>query len=167
MDVAIIAGSPATGKTTVANGIRERLQCAVIELSTFRNMYLDRDWSRANPQEAQMSFVLACHTAREFVAHGIKPVLLLDLRPEHIGQLAEQFAGVNYGIVTLFVSARQVLAERMAAPTRDSGFRDLEQSWAWNVSETSRALLPREVRLDTTGLTIDETVGRVLEIISG
>ena len=72
MDIIIVAGSPATGKTTIIKKIRPQTWGAHIDLGTIREMYLDREWSQANPEEAQMAFLLACHLAREFVAHNSK-----------------------------------------------------------------------------------------------
>ena len=48
---------------------------------------------------------------------------------------------------------------------RDSGFKDIEAAWKWNEANLSRALLPREVRVDTTDLSVMETVQRVIDIV--
>ena len=114
-----------------------------------------------------MAFSLACHVVREFVVYGIRPVILEDLRPEHIKQVSEQFSGFDYAIVSLYVCDQNVLQERMSNPKRDSGFRNLDASWHWNQTEESRELLPQEIRIDTTDLTIEETTKKVLSIISG
>jgi adenylate kinase family enzyme len=165
MDIVVIVGAPAAGKTTVAKALRQELGGAHIDMGVFREMYLDPAWTAANPAEAQMAFELACHTARTFVQNRISPVFLVDLCPEHLPQLERQFGQHSYAIVSLTVSDRGILAGRMAHPARDSGFRDIEAAWAWNQSELGREPLPHEVRLDTTESSVSETTARISGIV--
>ena len=61
-----------TSRNPIIKKIRPQTWGVHIDLGTIREMYLDREWSQANPEEAQMAFLLACHLAREFVAHNSK-----------------------------------------------------------------------------------------------
>ena len=165
MDVLIINGSPAIGKTTIANCIHADLGGAHIDMGKFREMYLDRAWAGANQTEAQMAFDLACHTAKVFLSNGIRPIVLVDLSPVHVAQVAYQFAGIDYGIATLTVTDRALLERRMTDPTRDSGFNDIDRAWAWNRAELSRDLLPQETRIDTSDLDIQATRRAVINLM--
>ena len=165
MDIIVINGSPASGKTTSQRNLRDSVGGALVDMGRFREMYLDREWTHANEKEAQMAFELACHTAKIFVQNGIVPVTVADLRPEHIRQLSHFLGDWDYGIITLSVRDRTILQERITHPLRDSGFKDLDAAWAWNQAELSRELLPHEVRLDTSFLSPEETLDKSKELI--
>ena len=162
-DILILAGAPAVGKTTVAEAVREQLGGALTDMGSIREMYLDREWKQANTDEADMSFRLACKVAREFVSNGIRPVQITDVLPRHLPMAGTELAGTEHGIVSLYVTEKDVLQGRMLDPTRDSGFSDLEESWRRNESERRRELYERETRIDTTSMTVTEAAERVMQ----
>jgi broad-specificity NMP kinase len=164
-NIIILAGSPAVGKTSVAEEVRRRVGGAVIDMGRFREMYLDPEWKNANQEESDMAFRLACYVSKEFVRNSIRPVLITDTLPRHLPLSFQELAGTGFKIVLLFVTGKDVLQQRMQDPTRDSGFSDLEVSWQRNVAEQERTPHANELRIDTTSLAVEQTASEVIRLM--
>ena len=102
---------------------------------------------------------------KNYARHGYHHVLVNDLRDHRVQQLPEVLANYNFIIITLVISDDAVMRARVLNPERDSGFRDVEAALAWNRTLLDRPAVANEHKLDTTTLSIAESVDAVLHLI--
>jgi broad-specificity NMP kinase len=160
-----INGSPGTGKSTTALLLQKALNSPFIELSDLRDWHLNPDWSNQSDAEAQMAFENLVFILKNYLKYGFENVISTDFREVHIRQVPAQFAGDSYFIFTLVVSDDDVIKSRLE--TRNSGFKNYQAAIAWNRREIERPLLPasHEIKIDTTSLTPEEVVQKILSYL--
>ena len=164
-DFIVIAGAPGSGKSTISELLHQRYKSCLIDFGYLRQFHLNQSWSNASPLEEQMAFDNLIAILKNYARHGYKHVIVNDLRDHRVQQIPEALARYEYMIITLVISNDDVLATRVINPERDSGFRNVEAALAWNRSLLERPPVENEYKLDTTKLSVAETVEVVYQLI--
>jgi broad-specificity NMP kinase len=164
-DFIFVAGAPGTGKTTICKLLSQKLVSPYVEFSYFRQMHLDETWSNATPLEEQMAFENLLFTLKNYSHYGYKNVIVTDFEDERVQQLPGLFPKSDYLIVTLYVSTYEELKARVLNPERDSGYRNYQAAWAWNVGVQERATLRNEHKLDNSAESPAEIVETILRLV--
>jgi adenylate kinase family enzyme len=149
-DIIIIAGAPASGKSTIAELLKKELQAPEIDFGNLRDIHLfTPDWSDATDEDEAMTFEHLAFMLDNYLKHGYRNILIHDFKDSRIAQLPDFFKEKNYAMITLTVSDDALLTKRIQA--RESGFRDVPKALASNQWHMTRPLFPREHRVDSTG----------------
>jgi GNAT superfamily N-acetyltransferase/chloramphenicol 3-O-phosphotransferase len=164
-DVIVVAGAPGTGKTTVCQVLAERLASPYLDLGRLRSMHLDRLWQRMSAADEAVAFENLLAMVRNYCRHDFRPVLVSDLTEDRL-DIVRVLVGLDVCIVTLVLDDPALHKRRVLDETRDSGYRDWQAALAWNQRALQRDLFPNEHRLNSTRLSVDETVDQVLSHVS-
>jgi len=164
--VIVVAGAPGSGKSTVCEMLRERMGWPLLELGRFREPHLDRHWTNANATEERMAFDTLVYAVRNYLRHDYRTVLVTDLTDARVQDVPQVFADCVYAIVSLVLSDDAELTRRVLDSERDSGFRWVTATLAWNRALHARPLLPHEHRIDSTGQRPEETASAVLAVVT-
>ena len=163
-DIIVIAGSPGSGKHTVAALLRDRLGFPPhVDLGHIREFHLDREWKLANEKEEAMSFETLMFMAKHYVENGYKNNIVTDLQDFRVQQIPKLFEGMDYRIITLVVAKDTELEKRIRA--RTEGFKNIEDAVAWNRNLRERELVKNEYRLDNTHNDPTQTVEEILQML--
>ncbi len=165
-DVIVVAGAPGTGKTTVCQALAERLASPYLDLGRLRSIHLDRLWQRMSAADEAVAFENLVAMARNYCRHEFRPVLVSDLTEDRVEEIVDVLAGLDVRIVTLVLDDPALHKRRVLDETRDSGYRDWQAALAWNQRTLQRVLPPNEHRLNSTRLSVDETVDQILSHIA-
>ncbi|HRW10848.1 MAG TPA: AAA family ATPase, partial [Caldilineaceae bacterium] len=165
-DFIVIAGAPGSGKSTISKLLHEKFGSCLIDFGDLRQFHLNRSWSNASPLEEQMAFDNLVAILKNYARHGYHHVLVNDLRDHRVQQLPEVLAGYHFIIITLVITDDEVMRTRVLNPERNSGFRDADAALAWNRTLLERPAVANEHKLDTTTLSVAETVDAVLGLIN-
>lgn len=165
-DFIFIAGSPGTGKTTISKLLQKKLDSPLIDFGNLRVFHLDREWTNANEKEEQMSFENLTFILKNYAKHGYENVIVNDLRDFRILQLEEIFKDNKYIVLSLFVNTDEELKKRVLDSTRDSGFRNHEESLKWNKNLQQRELQANEFRIDNSHNNPEQTVQEIMELLA-
>ena len=163
-DVIIITGAPGTGKTTISNLLKSKLDSPMIDLGWLREDHLDKFWKKANKREARMSFENLIFILKNYKKYGYKNVIVNDLLDEMVKQIPLLLKNEKYLIITLIVKDDNELKRRVLGE-RDSGFKDHNKAVLWNKNLQKRKLLKNEVRIDNTHNNVDKTLKEILGIL--
>jgi predicted kinase len=145
-DLIVLGGAPGVGKSTLMGRLRAHFQYPpTIEFSDVRNLYLDRDWARASPDEEQMAFDILLYALKKILEKRVTPVLLTDFKDERLLTLQAAFGEYRYRIVTLFMDDDEIVKERVIA--RNDGFKDHAAAMRWNATIRLRPALPCEDKI--------------------
>ena len=148
-ELIVLGGAPGVGKSTLMSRLRAHFQYPpTMEFSDVRNLYLDRAWARASPEEESMAFDILLYALKRILDRRITPVLLTDFQDERLLTLQAAFAEYRYRIVTLFMDDDETVKERVIA--RDDGFKDYAAAMRWNKKVRLRPPLSCEdkIRVD-------------------
>ncbi len=164
-DIIVIAGSPGSGKHTVAALLKDKIGFPPhVDLGHIREFHLDRQWTLANEKEEAMSFETLEFMTKHYLKNGYKNILVTDLQDFRVTQIPEIFAGMDFKIITLFLTDDSELENRISA--RTEGFKDIRAALSWNKSVREREAVQNEFKLDNTGgdpLKIVEKILKLLE----
>ncbi len=163
-DFIILAGAPGSGKSTVSEILHEKFGSCLIDFGYLRQFHLNQMWSNASPLEEQMAFDNLVAILENYARHGYKYVIVNDLEDARVQQMPEVLKAHTFVIITLVITEDDVLAARVLNPERDSGFRNVEAALAWNRALLVRKTVANEYKLDTTHLSITETMEAVLQL---
>lgn len=164
-DFIVMAGAPGSGKSTISELLHAQFGSCLIDFGSLRQFHLNRAWSNASPLEEQMAFDNLVAILKNYARHGYKQVIVNDLRDHRVQQIPAVLAGYTFVIITLVISDDEVMRARVLNPERDSGFRDDEAALAWNRTLLDRPAVANEHKLDTTQLSVAQTVEAVLYLI--
>lgn len=163
-DIIIIAGSPGSGKHTVAALLRDRLKFPPhVDLGQIREFHLDREWKLANEKEEAMSFETLIFMIKCYLENGYRNIIITDLQDFRVQQIPKLFAGNDYRIITLVIAEDAELEKRIRA--RIEGFKNIKDAVAWNRNLRERELVKNENKLDNTLNDPSQTVEKILQIL--
>lgn len=157
-----INGAPGTGKSTTAELLQKELDSPYIDFGNLRIFHLNWDWSNQSSEEEEMSFENLIYILNNYIKHKYSNVIVTDLRDYRTKQIPQLFSKNEYIIFTLIVSDDTILKKRVLNETRDSGYKDFEKAIEWNRREIDRPLLPNEIKIDNTNLTVDNVLKNIL-----
>ena len=165
VDFIFIAGSPGSGKTTISNLLRNKLNNSpMIDFGWIREFHLDREWKNASKIEEQLSFENLVFILKNYVKHGYKNIIVNDLQDFRIEQIPKKFSKYNYVIISLVVKNDEELKNRILGE-RDSGFKDVKTALSWNKKIIERKNLQNEFKVDNTHKNPRKSVNTILEIL--
>jgi len=163
VDFIFIAGSPGSGKTTVSELLKAKLNNPpLIDLGWIRCFHLDRKWKNASKKEEQMSFESLAFILKNYVKYGYKNVIVTDLLDFRVEQIPKKFLGYNFIIITLIVKDDKELKRRVLGE-RDSGFKNYKAALSWNRKLIKRKSVKNEIKIDNTYRNPGKTVNMILE----
>ncbi len=159
-DFIIIGGSPGVGKSTIARLLRDKLDSPWIDFGKLREFHLDREWKKADSTEEEMTFENALFMLKNYAGHGYKNVIIDDLKDDKIERMPSELKDHEYVIITLFISDKDLLAERIK--DRNEGFTDVLAAQEWNDRVMKRNSLPNEYKFDRISDTPEMTLEKIL-----
>jgi len=164
-DFIFIAGSPGSGKTTISNLLKDKLNNPpMIDFGWIRGFHLDREWKNASKKEEQMSFESLMFILKNYVKYGYKNIIVNDLQDFRIEQIPKEFLRYDFVIISLVVKDDEELKNRVLGE-RDSGFKDVKTALSWNKKIIERKNLKNEFKVDNTPRNQKKTVDIILGIL--
>lgn len=164
VDIIVIAGSPGSGKHTVAALLRDKLKFPPhVDLGHIREFHLDREWKLANEKEEAMSFETLMFMTKHYLENGYKNIIVTDLQDFRVQQIPKLFEGTDYRIITLVIAEDSELEKRIHA--RTEGFKNVENAIVWNRNLRERELVENEYRVDNTHNDPRKTMAKILQIL--
>lgn len=164
--VYLITGVMASGKSSVAQRLAERLPRAVhLRGDVFRRMIVSgREDMSADAGEAafaqlRLRYRLTADAARRYFEAGFDVVIQDNYYGEMLPYMAGLLAGLPVAVVVLCPSARVVAAREAARDKKGYGGFDVDALWESFMRDTPRIGL----WIDSSDLTVDETARRILE----
>lgn len=167
--VLIVTGVMASGKSTVARAIAERLPRSVhIKGDVFRRMIVsgrsepEPDNMVAAERQLALRHEITAMVAARYVQEGFSVVLQDVILGEHLAQMTDSLSALDCGVVVLNPSVPEIEARERARAKK--GYR------GWTPSELVHALETETPRiglwLDTTNLSVEETVDAILDRVA-
>jgi len=165
MDFIFLAGSPGSGKSTIALLLKEKLDSPYIELSDIRNLHLDPKWEKSSDEEETMSFENLVSILKNYKKNGYENVIVTDLRDHRIVQIPALFQDTDYVILTLYVTDGKELERRVLDESRSGGFQNVKEALYWNEHVQKRQKLTNEYKIDNTHNDPLKTLKQINEIL--
>lgn len=160
LDLIVVAGSPGSGKSSLCTELCARWNVVpVIELSSLRNLHLNRAWSNQSEEDRAISFDHLVYIVHSYAKRQWRPVLVTDLRDEWVARIDEFFADLHYVIITLFTSDALI---RGRVEARTEGFVNVNAAVEWNRALQTRQLFRHECKVESSG-SVADTADRVEE----
>lgn len=161
VDIIVIAGAPGSGKSSLAELLRDKLNSTNIDYGRLRELHLDREWKNQSAQEEQITFENLLLIVRNYLHHNYRNIIIHDLRDFRVQQIPAEFQ--NSIIITL-ISENSELEKRIRL--RNEGWKDTAEAIKWNEEVKKRSLLPNEHKIDNTYQTPEKTLDQAMEILS-
>lgn len=143
-DIIVLTGAPGSGKSTLGAEMKG-LDAVLVEQWVVRSFHLPFDWTGASLEDERLATEAMAFLAEAYTSRG-RQVVLCDVRDEDAIWLHHRL-GARSQLVSL-VADDAVIAIRVAA--RTGGFMDPVEAVARNRALADRALLPAELRMDTS-----------------
>ncbi len=161
-----ILGAQVAGKTTLARFLKEKLNSPHIDFDWVRDMHLNKGWTNTSGNEEEMSIENLVFLLKNYAKHDYKNVIVGGFTEKNIEKILHEFKDYKNFVLTLYLSDDEVLKKRVLTESRDSGFRDFEESIRFNKKLREELHFPNEQKIDNTNQTPDETANQVVEIIN-
>jgi broad-specificity NMP kinase len=167
-EVIIIRGAPGSGKSQTAKSLCRYFHEGIrLEVDTVRQMVISVDWT--NQAEHIQILEIATEMVHRFQMIGFRPVIVIDT---FSGNKLEKFLddlkrrGKKKYAIKIFslYCSDQELKQRLESRT-DNGFKDYKISNDIN-NQTRKEIYADEIKIDTTGLSQDESAERVYKALS-
>lgn len=166
-DFIFILGAQDSGKTTTAKLLKEKLDSPYLDLDWIRGIHLNSDWSNMSKDEEKMSIENFIFLLKNYVKYNYKNILVCGFTPENVEQIINnELKEYKSIVITLTLNDDQVLKSRVLNETRDSGFRDYEESIKFNKQLRDELHFPNEYKIDNTNQTPTETIEEIESILS-
>lgn len=162
-DLILVLGTPGSGKTTIAKLLKNKLGSVHINYDKIRNMHLKDDWSNASDDERSMAFANLVFLLRNYLRHGYKNIIVDGPREYNVKKLAGKFKNYNFKVISLIVEDDKVLARRVMDETRDSKWRNVEESRLYNARLKNRLTFEHEVKIDNTNRDPEEVIEEIIK----
>ena len=164
MRVLVLTGPPAVGKTTVGRLVAAaRPRCAMVDIDDVRHLIVSghaAPWDGADGRAQQdLGVRNGCALAANFAAHGVDAVLV-DVLDDATAARYRELLGDPL-IVQLTVDYQESL--------RRAHTRTVHLSWEEfrQLHDQQQHFAGADCRIDTTGLSAEETAARLVELWTG
>jgi len=165
--IIFIAGAPGSGKTTVSNKLKIKLNnSALIDFGWIREFHLNKTWSNTSDKEEQMSFENLVFILKNYIKNEYPYVIVNDLLDKRILEIPKNFDQANYLIFSLVVNDNNELSNRVLDDTRDSGFRNVDEALKWNKRLVERESLINESKIDNSSRNPKDAIKIILQKIN-
>ncbi|NOZ47170.1 MAG: hypothetical protein GXO79_10370 [Chlorobi bacterium] len=166
IDVIIIKGAPASGKSLTAKELTKFFPKGVrIEIDTLRSMVISVDWT--NQTEHISILNVSTRLSYDFYKMGYKPVIIIDtFSGDKINSYYENLKSLkkdwNIAIFGFFIDENEI--EKRLELRTDDKFKDLIISKKLN-EDTLKFKHKQEFQIDTTDLKSKDTAKIIYEIL--
>ena len=165
-DLIILLGSMGAGKTTVARILKEKLDSPHIDYDWIRGFHLNKKWSNMNDNERKMSLGNLVFILKNYIKHDYKNIIISGFRNYDLNKILQEFTDNKVIIFTLVLTDDNILKQRVLTESRDSGWRDYEESIKSNRKLRDNLKYPNEHKIDNTNQTPEETANQIIELLS-
>ena len=159
----VISCSPGSGKSTICNLLKGKLNSPYIEFSSLQEFHLDNEWTNWNKEGEKMAFENLIFVLKNYIKHGYKNVILTDLRDSKVQEIPKHFENDNFVIITLTIGNDDELKKRIV--DRNSGFKNVQEALEWNKNVKVRPALQNEYKIDNTHNHPEQTLEEVLKLL--
>jgi len=164
--IIFIAGAPGSGKTTISNKLKIKLENSVlIDFGCIRKFHLDKLWNNTSDKEEQMSFENLVFVLKNYIKNDYPFVIVNDLLDKRILEIFKDFDPANYLIFSLVLNDNNELSNRVLDDTRDSGFRNADEALKRNKELVERKSLINEFKIDNSSRNPDDAIKIILKTI--
>ncbi len=165
--IIFIAGAPGSGKTTISNQLKIKLDDSVlIDFGWIRQFHLNKSWSNTNDKEEQMSFENLIFILNNYIKNKYQYIIVNDLLDKRIREISKIFNQTNYLIFSLIVNNDNELSNRILDDTRDSGFKNVDKALNCNKQLIERNLLTNEFKIDNSSKNPKDAIEIILQKIN-
>lgn len=165
-DIIVIAGAPGTGKSSVAALLQKKFSSPCFEFGWIPEFRQKGNKTILYQEEEGIAFENLVLVAKNYVKHGFSNIIITDLEDKRIIELHRHFKKQNYVLFTLTVNEDKILKSRVMNETRSSKYRDYKTALSINREILARPLLPKEVRIDTTKMSIPKVVSGIMKYVN-
>lgn len=160
-----ILGAQGSGKTTLARLLKEKLNSVHIDYDWVRDFHLDKGWKNASDTEGEMSFENLVFLLKNYAKHKYKNVIVGGFTEKNIERILSEFKDYKNIVITLYLNNNEVLKQRVLDESRDSGFRDFEESIKFNKRLREELKYPNEHKINNTYQTSEETASYIKTLL--
>lgn len=161
-----ILGAQGAGKTTLSRQKKEKLNSVHIDFDWIRDFHLNKNWTNTTVIEESMSLENLLFLLKNYAKHDYKNVIVGGFTEKNIEKVLKELKDYKTIVFTLYLTDDAVLKQRVLTETRDSGFRDFEQSIHFNKKLRDELHFPNEYKIDNTTQTPEETTNQIVKILS-
>jgi len=165
-DYIFLIGAQGVGKTTIARLLKDILISPHIDFDWIRDFHLNKEWGNYSDKEWEMSLENLTFILKNYKKHHFHNVITSGFTEKDIGELIEVFKEDNFVIITLYLTDDNELKNRVLNESRDSGFRDYESSIKFNKKLRYEVNYLSEYKINNTYQTPEETVEKIVELLS-
>ena len=164
-DLIFLLGAQGSGKTTVAKLLKEKLGSPHIDFDWIRGFHLNKKWRDANNTELDMSLDNLISILKNYIKHKYRNIFVSGFTEKDIDKVLNEFKDSKYIIITLFLTNEEMLKQRVLTESRDSGFRNFEESIKFNKRLREELKYPNEHKIDNTNQTPEETANYIKTLL--
>lgn len=161
-----ILGAQGAGKTTLARLLKEKLNSVHIDFDWIRGFHLNNAWTNTSETEERMSIENFVFLLENYAKHDYKNVIIGGFTEQNIEKALQELKDYKNVVFTLYLTNDDLLKKRVLTETRDSGFRDYEESIEFNKKLRDELHFPNEQKIDNTHQTPEETVNQIVNILA-
>ncbi len=165
-DFIFLLGAQGSGKTTIARILKEELRSPHIDYDWIRGFHLKKGWTNTNEIEEKMSFENLIFMLKNYKKHNYQNVIVGGFTEKDIKKLLNELKNYKYIVITLYLTNEDTLKQRVLTESRDSGFRDFEQSIKFNRGLREDLKFPNEYKIDNTNQNPEETASQIRDLVS-
>ena len=165
-DFIFILSAQGVGKTTLARLLKEKLNSPHVDFDWIRGIHLNKSWTNTNDVEEKMSLENLVFLLKNYAKHDYKNVIVGGFTEKNIEKILNELKNNKSIIITLYLNDDEVLKRRVLTESRDSGFRDFEESIRFNKKLRDEFHFSNEHKIDNTNQATEETVNQVVDILA-